>query len=99
MTAFNVVRARVKPGREEEFLEYHRNLDLPAKGLRRGVLIKTGERSYCLIAEWDSMDDLIAARPTMTAGLANFRDMLEDLGDGLGVSDPVSGEAILDRRP
>ena len=33
-------------------------------------------------------------RPTMIAMLDSFRDMLEDLGGGLGVTDPVSGEAV-----
>jgi len=28
--------------------------------------------------------------------LDSFRDMLEDLGGGLGVTDPVSGEAVLE---
>jgi len=27
--------------------------------------------------------------------LDSFRDMLEDLGNGLGVTDPVSGETVL----
>jgi heme-degrading monooxygenase HmoA len=66
MTAFNVVRVRVKPGREEEFIEAHRRMkteDFP--GSRRGVLVKTGERSYCVIGEWESMEALVAARPQM----------------------------------
>jgi len=33
----------------------------------------------------------------MIARLDTFRNMLEDLGGGLGVTDPVSGEVILDR--
>jgi len=32
----------------------------------------------------------------MIAGLDRFRDMLEDLGGGLGVTDLVSGEMILE---
>ena len=34
----------------------------------------------------------------MAALLATFRDMLEELEHGLGISDAVSGEAILDSR-
>ena len=97
MTAFNVVRVRVKEGREEEFLQAHRRMkpeDFP--GSRRGVLVKTGERSYCLIGEWDSMDALVASRPQMLSVAAGFRDTLEDLGGDLGVSDAVSGEVIID---
>ena len=60
------------------------------------MLIKTGERSYCVLGEWDSLQALAAARPQMIAMLDTFRDTLEDLGSGLGVTDPVSGEAVLE---
>jgi hypothetical protein len=43
------------------------------------------------------MDTLAAARPAMIAVLDRFRDRLEDLGGGLGVTDPVSGEAVIER--
>jgi quinol monooxygenase YgiN len=98
MTAFNVVRVRVKPGREDEFIEAHRRASPDLPGFQRGVLLKTGERAYCMIGEWDSMDALAAARPTMGSVLATFRDTLEELEHGLGISDPVSGEVILDSR-
>ncbi|WP_244470302.1 DUF718 domain-containing protein [Microvirga vignae] len=96
MTAFNVVRVRVKSGREGVFIEFHRSIAPDLAGLRHGVVIKTGERSCCAIGEWGSMDALVAARPARTSYLDRFRDMLEDLGSGLGVTDPVSGEVILD---
>jgi hypothetical protein len=38
---------------------------------------------------------MAAARPAMIANLNGFRDTLEDLGNGLGVTDPVSGEVIM----
>jgi hypothetical protein len=41
----------------------------------------------------------VNARPATIATLDIMRDMLEDLGDGLGVTDPVSGAAILDIAP
>jgi hypothetical protein len=66
-------------------------------GSKRYVLIKTGERTYCVIGEWDSLASIVAARPNMIATLDTFRDMLEDLGGGLGVTDPVSGEVILEK--
>ena len=96
MTAFNVVRFRVKPGREAEFLDKHRELHRKFAGFRRFSLIKTGERTYCVIGEWDAMASLVAARPQMIALLDTFRDTLEDLGGGLGVTDPVSGEVVLE---
>jgi hypothetical protein len=41
------------------------------------------------------MDAMAAARPQMIATLDSFRDTLEDLGAGMGVTDPVSGEVVL----
>jgi len=96
MTAFNAVRFRVKSGREEEFLEAHRNAGREWSGLKHVNIIKTGDRSYCLIAEWSDMDSLAAARPKMVATLDTFRHLLEDLGNGLGVTDPVSGPVVLE---
>lgn len=94
MTAFNVVRFRVKPGREEAFVNEHRNMQPEFPGVRRLSLIRTGDRAYCLVGEWDSMTDIVNARPAMIARLDRMRSMLEDLGGGLGVTDPVSGEAV-----
>jgi hypothetical protein len=42
------------------------------------------------------MQRLAQARPKMIALLDTFRDTLEDLGGGLGVTDPVSGEVVLE---
>jgi quinol monooxygenase YgiN len=95
MTAFNAVRFRVKPGREQEFLDAHRNIQAAWPGLKRANMIQTGERSYCIIAEWEDMAALAAARPQMIATLDSFRGTLEDLGGGLGVTDPVSGPVVL----
>jgi quinol monooxygenase YgiN len=98
MTAFNVVRFRVKPGQEETFVNEHRNMKLDAPGMRRVSLIKTGDRSFCLVGEWDDMSHIVNARPAMIAQLDRMRGMLEDLGGGLGVTDPVSGEAVVESR-
>ena len=96
MTAFNVVRFRVKAGREAEFIEAHRKASIDQVGFKRFVMIKTGDRSYCIVGEWDCFENLAAARPTMIALLDTMRNMLEDLGGGLGVTDPVSGEVVLE---
>ena len=95
MTAFNTVRFKVKPGRDQEFLDAHKNVHVEWPGLRHVNMIKTGERSYCLIAEWNDMDSLANARPNMIKTLNSFRDTLEDLGGGLGVTDPVGGPVVL----
>ncbi len=98
MAAYNVVRFRVKPGRDNEFLEAHRHLDRAFPGLRGGGLFKTGDHAYCLVGEWADMSSIAAARPSMIANLDRFRDTLEDLGHGLGVTDPVSGEVLVELR-
>jgi len=95
MTAFNVVRFRVKPGRDREFVDLHRKAPVNFKGWRNGALVKTGDQTYCFVGEWDSFDNIVAARPDMVGMLDSFRDMLEDLGSGLGVTDPISGETVL----
>jgi hypothetical protein len=95
MTAFNAVRFRVKPGRDQEFIDAHKRIDAQWPGLRHVNMIKTGEQTYCIIAEWDDMDALAKARPNMIATLDSFRDALDDLGGGLGVTDPVSGPVVL----
>ncbi|MGD1014943.1 MAG: antibiotic biosynthesis monooxygenase [Roseiarcus sp.] len=95
MTAFNAVRFRVKPGREQDFLDAQKKMAGDWPGLRHVNIIKTAERSYCIIAEWNDMNALAKARPNMIATLDSVRDTLEDLGGGLGVTDPVSGPVVL----
>jgi antibiotic biosynthesis monooxygenase (ABM) superfamily enzyme len=98
MAAFNAVRFKVKPGREQEFLDAHRGLGADWPGLMRASIIEAGEGRYCIIAEWDDMESLAAARPEMIATLDSFRDTLEELGEGRGVTDPVSGPVVLEMK-
>ena len=89
MTAFNAVRFRVKPGRDQAFIDAHKAAAADWAGLRHANLIQTGEHSYCIIGEWESMDALAAARPAMIAPLDTFRDTLE------GDTDPAAGPVVL----
>jgi len=98
MTAFNVVRFRVKPGQEQAFLEAHRQARPKFKGFVDGWLVKTGEQTYCVVAQWRTFQSIVNARPEMIGLLDGMRDMLEDLGGGLGVTDPVSGDAVMRMR-
>jgi len=95
MTAFNAVRFKVKPGREQQFLDAHTKGRADWPGMMHANIIKTGERTYCIIAEWEDMDALAKARADMIRTLDTFRDTLEDLGGGFGVTDPVSGPVVL----
>ena len=65
MTAYNVVRFRTKPGKENAFIEAHENAVLSAAGFRKAALVKTGDSTFCFVGEWNDMDSLAAARPSM----------------------------------
>ncbi len=95
MTAFNVVRFRVKPGCEQAFVDAHRNMRPDFKGFRSAALVKTGDRTYCMVGEWTSFQKIVDARPTMIGLLDGVREFLEDLGAGLGLTDPASGEVVV----
>lgn len=96
MTAMNVVHMRVKPGMEAEFVRLHQDFDMKSlRGGRNFWLVKSGDRSFVVIGEWDSTEALVAARPAMIANLDRLRPVLEDLGGGRGVTEPWSGEVAL----
>jgi hypothetical protein len=98
MTAMNVVRMRVKAGREDAFLRFHGERSLGAlNGMKSFRIVEAGEREYLVLGHWESMAALAAARPAMIGMLDTFRDDLEDLGSGLGVTEPRSGEVVLER--
>ena len=94
MTAFNAVRFKVKEGREQQFLDAHANIATAWPGLVHANIIKTGEHTFCIIAEWADMDAIAGARAIMIATLNSFRDTLEELGEGRGVTDAVSGPVV-----
>ena len=85
------------PVGNEDYLAAHREIDRDTfAGMRSVAIIQTGDRDFCLIGEWDDMAAIVAARPTMIATLDRSREMLEDLGGELGVTDPVSGEVVFE---
>ena len=93
MTDYNVVGMRVTPERIEDFLEAHRAIDRDTfAGMRSVAIIQTGGpdrrvgqhgRDRCRAADDDR-------------ALDRSREMLEDLGGDLGVTNPVSGEVVLE---
>ena len=84
--------------RRPTFLASQRkSLETPLSGALDAALIKTGERSYCFSGTWDKFDSIVASRPAMIGFLDEVRPYLEDLGNGLGVTDPVSGETVVER--
>ena len=95
MTAFNVVRFKVRPGMEEMFLDAHRATASHWPGLRHANIISTGGGGFCIIAEWESADVMSSAMPSMIKTLDSFRHALLELGEGRGVTDPASGPVVL----
>jgi hypothetical protein len=95
MVAFNVVRFRVKPGHEKQFIDAHRGRKPAVPGFCGGSLVQTGESTFCFIGEWTNFRAITEARPQMLGILDTVREHLEDLGGGLGLTDPVSGEAVV----
>jgi len=95
MTAMNVVRFKVKPGMDKAFLDAHCNGKAAWPGLARGTIVDCGNQTYVLVGEWVDMNAMAGARKQMISTLDSFRHTLEDLGSGLGVTDAVSGNAVL----
>jgi hypothetical protein len=89
---------RVKPGFEAEFLKLNDPGHPDVPGMLDAWLVKTGDRDYCYVARWVSMEALAEGRAAMVAELDQMRHMLEDLGNGLGVTDPASGEIVSRKR-
>jgi antibiotic biosynthesis monooxygenase len=74
MTAFNAVRFKVKAGREQQFLDAHNEAAFAWPGLRHVNVIKSGEHTFCVIAEWTDMDAMplapkLAVFPTQAVAL------------------------------
>ena len=96
MTAYNVVRMRVKEGREQDFIDRNWQVDPKAmERLKKISIVSTGDRNYCLIGEWEDAEAISNAGPLMISALDTFRDTLEDLGIGTGVTEAMSGEAVI----
>ena len=99
MTAYNVVRFKVKPGQDKKFIDAQQKEDLNIPGFKGGGMIKTGDRTYCFVGHWKDFDAIAVARPKMISMLDKSREFLEDLGSGLGVTDPVSGSVVVEFPP
>jgi hypothetical protein len=98
MEACNIVRMRVRPEFEAEFLA---ELDNPCRdfetGLCHAFLLQTGERTYCLVAQWDSTAALEDGEAQILRSLDQMRHMLEDL-DAHGAVGPFSGRVVARHR-
>ena len=97
MKSMNVVRLKVKPEHQDEFIKVtsearHHESQLSFK------MIQTGDNQFCGIGEWESEDALVSARPSMIKFLDSIRHMLEEISPELGVTDPVAGPVIMEEK-
>ena len=93
----NVVRFRVKSGKQQEFEDVFSNAEMWGGQLLH-ILAKTGQQTYVAYALWESEEKMADARPQMIGLLDSARHLLEELSPELGVTDPVSGTVIFEKQ-
>ena len=91
----NVVRFVVKEGSENDFLEVFKTFS-KEEGEIYSFLVQTGDREYDAVGTWESEDALVNARPSLIGNLDKMRDFLEEISPDLGVTDPRSGNIIME---
>ena len=92
----NVVRFRVKSGKQAEFESLFSkagNWD----GQLIHILARTDEKSYVGYGLWESEEHMQNAMPQMISLLDSTRHLLEELSPELGVTDPVSGSVVFEK--
>ena len=101
LTFMNVVRSKVKEGKNDEYIkkmkEFFNNMK-GTEGLISLKQIQTGPNNYCVIGEWKNEDVIAKARPKLIVGLDAVRSMLDEISPELGVTDPVSGPVIMENK-
>ena len=93
----NVVRFRVKSGKQAEFESLFSKAD-NWDGQLIHVLARTDEQSYVGYGLWQSEEHMQNAMPQMIGLLDSTRHLLEELSLKLGLTDPVSGAVVFEKR-
>jgi hypothetical protein len=97
MTAFNLVRFRVKPVSEGDFIAAHCAIRQGCSGVRKGSLTKPGDQTLCIIGVWSGMRALANACPKLIGvpdGVHHFSKIWATVW---GVTDPVCFKAVRER--
>ena len=89
----NVVKCIVKDGNQDELIDKFNNIP-KCEGMRRTILIKTGDQSFCSVGIWEDEASLVKNRDNMISFLDTLRPILEEISPELGVTDPVSGTVV-----
>ena len=95
MEFMNIVRAKVKPEHLDEYMKLNEEFPI-YDGMLSSKLIKTGDYTFCYVGTWESEDALVIARPALIGNLDKMRDFLEEISPELGVTDPRSGNIIME---
>lgn len=89
----NVVKFIAKDGNQNTMIEKFNNIP-KWEGMRRTILIQTGDNTFCSIGIWDDEESMVKNRQNMISFLDTLRPMLEEISPELGVTDPVSGTIV-----
>ena len=92
----NVVRFRVKSGKQQEFESVFSKAET-WDGQLIHILARTDEQSYVGYGLWQSEEHMQNAMPQMISLLDSTRHLLEELSPELGVTDPVSGSVVFEK--
>ena len=93
----NVVRFRVKSGKQQEFESMFSKAET-WDGQLLHILAKTGEQTNVGYGLWKNKEKMADARPQMIGLLYSTRHLLEELSPELGVTDPVSGTVVFEKQ-
>ena len=92
----NVVRFKVKPGKQQEFETVFSKAE-KWDGQLLQILARTGEQSYVGFGLWENEEKMTNAMPLMIGLLDSARHLLEEMSPELGVTDPVSGTVVFEK--
>ncbi len=92
----NVVKCIVQDGNQDDFIEKFNQIP-KWEGMRRAILIKTGDQTFCSVGIWEDESSLVKNRDNMIAFLDTLRPMLEEISPELGVTDAVSGTVVVEQ--
>ena len=89
----NVVKFIAKDGNQNTMIEKFNNIP-KWEGMRRTILIQTGDKTFCSVGIWENEESMVKNRQNMISFLDTLRPMLEEISPELGVTDPVSGNIV-----
>ena len=89
----NVVKCIVKDGNQDKLIEKFNSIP-KWEGMRRNILIQTGDKTFCSVGIWEDEASLVKNRENMIAFLDTLRPLLEEISPELGVTDAVSGTVV-----